>query len=134
MTSSISRAHGMGNKTSEPLVCNREQQQQGQKEAATECPPKMYVRLAKPQKINTEYLEQIDSEEAKAKRKRRTKRKLEQIMASTQMPPLGDLRRFSQENYVCSFCHGEEPTFQHLLKHISVVHPWYDLTVHKNIR
>ncbi|KAJ1907689.1 hypothetical protein LPJ81_000599 [Coemansia sp. IMI 209127] len=121
----------MGNKTSEPLVCSRKKQhhQQGQKEAATECPPKMYIK-----RINTEYLEQIDSAEAKAKRKRRTKRKLEQIMATTRMPPLGDLRRFSQENYVCSFCHGEEPTFQHLLNHISVVHPWYDLTVHKNIR
>ncbi|KAJ2518615.1 hypothetical protein H4217_003221 [Coemansia sp. RSA 1939] len=78
--------------------------------------------------------ESVDSMEAKARRNRRTKKKLEQLMLSSGKPPLGDIRRFSQENYVCSFCHVEEPTFQHLLKHISVVHPWYDLTIHQNIR
>ncbi|KAJ2357714.1 hypothetical protein IWW50_001830 [Coemansia erecta] len=47
---------------------------------------------------------------------------------------LNDLGRFSQENYLCSFCSRGEPTFEKLLDHISVDHPWYDLTMHRNIR
>ncbi|KAJ1666753.1 hypothetical protein IW140_002344 [Coemansia sp. RSA 1813] len=139
MTSSVSRAH-LRNKASEPLLCHEEEGGHGHSSAQTPSsslkynPRQVYFNLQKPQRINEEYLEQIDSTEAKAKRNRRTKRKLEQLLSSTCMPPLGDIQRFSQENYVCSFCHGEEPTFQSLLKHISVVHPWYDLTVHENIR
>ncbi|KAJ2473847.1 hypothetical protein IWW56_005924 [Coemansia sp. RSA 2131] len=47
---------------------------------------------------------------------------------------LNDVHRFAQENYECSFCSSGEPTFQKLLHHISVSHPWYDLTMHRNIR
>ncbi|KAJ2763937.1 hypothetical protein IWQ57_005373 [Coemansia nantahalensis] len=47
---------------------------------------------------------------------------------------LSDARRFAQENYECSFCSIEEPTFQKMLHHISVAHPWYDLSIHRNIR
>ncbi|KAJ2494628.1 hypothetical protein GGI11_008766, partial [Coemansia sp. RSA 2049] len=43
--------------------------------------------------------ESVDSMEAKARRNRRTKKKLEQLMLSSGKPPLGDIRRFSQDNY-----------------------------------
>ncbi|PIA15545.1 hypothetical protein COEREDRAFT_81882 [Coemansia reversa NRRL 1564] len=47
---------------------------------------------------------------------------------------LEDSRRFIQENYHCSFCTIEQPTFEKLLGHIEVEHPWYDLRVHRKIR
>ncbi|KAJ2851796.1 hypothetical protein IWW36_000757 [Coemansia brasiliensis] len=47
---------------------------------------------------------------------------------------LNDSTRFSQANYECSFCSAQEPTFQGLLDHISSEHPWYDLSIHRNIR
>ncbi|KAJ2157144.1 hypothetical protein GGF46_004715 [Coemansia sp. RSA 552] len=47
---------------------------------------------------------------------------------------LNSSQRFAQQNYECSFCSGEEPTFQKMLDHISVAHPWYDLSIHRNIR
>ncbi|KAJ2559949.1 hypothetical protein EV175_000062 [Coemansia sp. RSA 1933] len=151
MASSISRAQ-FGNKANEAMLGIQPQkdhkdhhQQQAHHSGNNEKKetvrqqriPKMYIQLPTapaPPRINKEYLEQIDSEEAQARRKRRTKRKAEQILANSCKPSLDDLRRFSQENYVCSFCHSEEPTFQNLLDHISVLHPWYDLSVHKNIR
>ncbi|KAJ2793368.1 hypothetical protein H4R20_006557 [Coemansia guatemalensis] len=47
---------------------------------------------------------------------------------------LEDSRRFFQENYHCSFCPNEEPTFEKLISHIEAAHPWYDLRVHRKIR
>ncbi|KAJ2310717.1 hypothetical protein IWW52_005336, partial [Coemansia sp. RSA 2704] len=50
------------------------------------------------------------------------------------MGVLNDSTRFAQENYECSFCSIEEPTFEKLLDHISNDHPWYDLSMHRSIR
>ncbi|KAJ2614820.1 hypothetical protein H4S08_001522 [Coemansia sp. RSA 1365] len=47
---------------------------------------------------------------------------------------LEDSRRFIQENYHCSFCSIEQPSFERLLGHIEVEHPWYDLRIHRKIR
>ncbi|ORX71886.1 hypothetical protein DL89DRAFT_282080 [Linderina pennispora] len=47
---------------------------------------------------------------------------------------LDNLDRFLQTNYECSFCPMEQPTFEDMLKHIKIKHPWYDLKIHKNIR
>ncbi|KAJ2780959.1 hypothetical protein H4R18_003157 [Coemansia javaensis] len=47
---------------------------------------------------------------------------------------LNSAARFAQENYECSFCSWEEPTFKGLLDHIALSHPWYDLSIHRNIR
>ncbi|KAJ2454328.1 hypothetical protein EV183_001574 [Coemansia sp. RSA 2336] len=47
---------------------------------------------------------------------------------------LNDSTRFAQANYECSFCSAQEPTFKGLLGHISAEHPWYDISIHRNIR
>ncbi|KAJ2530133.1 hypothetical protein GGH20_001980 [Coemansia sp. RSA 1937] len=61
-------------------------------------------------------------------------RRKSSTMSIDPLDVLNDVHRFAQENYECSFCSSGEPTFQKLLDHISVSHPWYDLTMHRNIR
>ncbi|KAJ1992345.1 hypothetical protein EDC05_002843 [Coemansia umbellata] len=69
----------------------------------------------------------------RSKSKREHSRRKREIILGSEKPTREDYR-FTQENYVCSFCYSEEATFQKLLHHISVVHPWYDLSIHRNIR
>ncbi|KAJ1662942.1 hypothetical protein IW140_005464 [Coemansia sp. RSA 1813] len=47
---------------------------------------------------------------------------------------LGDLSRYTQEAYICPFCSSNSKTYADQLIHLEVVHPWYDLDVHRNMR
>ncbi|KAJ1796704.1 hypothetical protein LPJ59_003586 [Coemansia sp. RSA 2399] len=47
---------------------------------------------------------------------------------------LGDLSRYTLEAYICPFCHSNSQTYAEQLIHLEVVHPWYNLDVHRNMR
>ncbi|KAJ1748248.1 hypothetical protein LPJ78_004749 [Coemansia sp. RSA 989] len=62
------------------------------------------------------------------------RRKSSSTSADDPLSVLNDSTRFAQANYECSFCSAQEPTFKELLDHISSEHPWYDMSIHRNIR
>ncbi|KAJ1848462.1 hypothetical protein LPJ73_003966 [Coemansia sp. RSA 2703] len=47
---------------------------------------------------------------------------------------LDNRMRFYQENYECPFCKAETKTFEQMKSHIALDHPWFDLSMHQNIR
>ncbi|KAJ2778531.1 hypothetical protein GGI15_004151 [Coemansia interrupta] len=47
---------------------------------------------------------------------------------------LDNRMRFYQENYECAFCRKETKTFDAMKAHIALEHPWFDLSLHQNIR
>ncbi|KAJ1718854.1 hypothetical protein LPJ53_006266 [Coemansia erecta] len=47
---------------------------------------------------------------------------------------LDNRMRFYQENYECAFCRAETKTFDGMKAHIALEHPWFDLSLHQNIR